>query len=101
MARIAGVDMPHKKRMEIALTYIYGIGRSAADKICAEASVDPGRSSDALTDDEITRVRRVIDTAYKAEGDLRRDGSANIKRLVGLGTYRRARHPPDLAARGP
>src|SRR2546429_9834380 len=100
MARIAGVDLPHKKRMEIALTYIYGIGRSSADKICAEAGVDPGRSSDELTDDEITRVRRVIDTAYKVEGDLRRDVTGNIKRLVDLGTDRGLRHPRNLPVRG-
>src|SRR5437870_12921877 len=97
MARIAGVDLPHKKRMEIALTYVYGIGRSSAHKICTEASVDPGRSSDELTDDEITRLRRVIDAGYKVEGDLRRDVTANIKRLVDLGTYRglppRRNHP--------
>src|SRR5207244_12549923 len=81
MARIAGVDLPHKKRMEIALTYIYGIGHSAAHKICTEAGVDPARSSDELTDDEITRLRRVIDAGFKVEGDLRRDVAANIKRL--------------------
>ena len=100
MARIAGVDLPHKKRMEIALTYIYGIGRSSADKICAEAGVDPGRSSDELTDDEITRVRRMIDAGYKVEGDLRRDISMNIKRLMDLGCYRGLRHRKGLPVRG-
>ena len=100
MARLVGVDLPRDKRMEIALTYIYGIGRSSADKICAEAGVDPGRSSDELTDDEITRVRRVIDTAYKVEGDLRRDVTGNIKRLVDLGTYRGLRHRRNLPVRG-
>ena len=100
MARIAGVDLPHKKRMEIALTYIYGIGRSSAHKICTEASVDPGRSSDELTDDEITRLRRAIDAGYKVEGDLRRDVAANIKRLVDLGTYRGLRHRRNLPVRG-
>ena len=100
MARIAGVDLPHKKRMEIALTYIYGIGHSAAHNICAEAGVEPGRSSDELTDDEITRLRRVIDAGYKVEGDLRRDVAGNIKRLADLGTYRGIRHRRNLPVRG-
>ena len=100
MARIAGVDLPHKKRMEIALTYIYGIGRSGALHICTEAQVDPGRKSDDLTDDEITRLRRVIDAGYKVEGDLRRDVAASIKRLVDLGCYRGLRHRRNLPVRG-
>ena len=100
MARIAGVDLPHKKRMEIALTYIYGIGHSAAHKICTDAGVDPARSSDELTDDEITRLRRVIDAGFKVEGDLRRDVAANIKRLADLGTYRGVRHRRNLPVRG-
>ena len=100
MARIAGVDLPHKKRMEIALTYVYGLGRSAALKLCAEAEVDPGRKSDDLTDDEITRLRRVIDASYKVEGDLRRDVAASIKRLVDLGSYRGLRHRRNLPVRG-
>jgi len=73
MARLAGVDLPRNKRMEIALTYIYGIGRSAALAICADAQVDPGRKTDELTDDELNRVRRSLDAGYKVEGDLRRD----------------------------
>ena len=100
MARIAGVDLPHNKRMEIALTYIYGIGRSAALKLCAEAEVDPGRRSDDVTDEEMTRLRRVIDTSYKVEGDLRRDVAAGIKRLVDLGCYRGLRHRRNLPVRG-
>jgi small subunit ribosomal protein S13 len=100
MARIAGVDLPHKKRMEIALTYVYGIGRSGALRICAEAQVDPGRKSDDLTDDEITRLRRVIDASHKVEGDLRRDVAGSIKRLVDLGTYRGLRHRRNLPVRG-
>ena len=100
MARIAGVDLPHKKRMEIALTYIYGIGRSAALAICAEAQVEPGRKSDDLNDDEITRLRRVIDAGYKVEGDLRRDVASSIKRLVDLGCYRGLRHRRNLPVRG-
>jgi small subunit ribosomal protein S13 len=100
MARIAGVDLPRNKRMEIALTYVYGIGRSAALKICAEAQVDPGRRSDDLTDDEGTRIRRVLDASHKVEGDLRRDVAANIKRLVDLGCYRGVRHRRNLPVRG-
>ena len=101
MARLAGVDLPHNKRMEIALTYIYGIGRSAALAICADAQVDPGRKSDDLTDDELTRLRRSIDTSYKVEGDLRRDVASSIKRLVDLGCYRGLRHRRNLPVRGP
>jgi len=100
MARIAGVDLPHNKRMEIALTYIYGINRSSALTMCAAAEVDPGRRSDDLTDDEMTRLRRVIDTSYKVEGDLRRDVAASIKRLVDLGCYRGLRHRRNLPVRG-
>ena len=100
MARIAGVDLPHNKRMEIALTYIYGISRSSALKLCAEAEIDPGRKSDEVTDEEITRLRRVIDASYKVEGDLRRDVAASIKRLVDLGSYRGLRHRRNLPVRG-
>jgi|SRR5215470_5663404 len=100
MARIAGVDLPRNKRMEIALTYIYGIGRSAALSICAAAELDPGRKTDDITDDEINRVRREIDANYKVEGDLRRDTTANIKRLVDLGCYRGFRHRRNLPVRG-
>ena len=100
MARLAGVDLPRNKRMEIALTYIYGIGRSSALKICAGAGVDPGRSSDDVTDDEIQRLRREIDTNYKVEGDLRRDVAQSIKRLVDLGCYRGLRHRRNLPTRG-
>ena len=100
MARIAGVDLPRNKRMEIALTYVYGIGRSAALNICAEAQVDPGRKSDDLTDDEGTRIRRVLDASYKVEGDLRRDVTASIKRLADLGCFRGVRHRRNLPVRG-
>jgi small subunit ribosomal protein S13 len=100
MARIAGVDLPRNKRMEIALTYVYGIGRSAALKICAEAQVDPGRKSDDLTDAEGTRIRRVLDASYKVEGDLRRDVASSIKRLVDLGCFRGIRHRRNLPVRG-
>src|SRR2546430_15570434 len=93
MARLAGVDLPRNRRMEIALTYIHGIGRSAALKLCAEAQVDPGRKSDDLTDEETTRLRRAIDAGYKVEGDLRRDVAAGIKRPVDPGCHRGRRHP--------
>jgi small subunit ribosomal protein S13 len=100
MARIAGVDLPRNKRMEIALTYIYGIGRSAALKLCAAAEIDPGRKSDDLTDDDISRLRREIDAELKVEGDLRRDVASGIKRLVDLGAYRGLRHRRNLPVRG-
>jgi small subunit ribosomal protein S13 len=100
MARITGVDLPRNKRMEIGLTYIYGIGRSAALRICAAAEVDPGRKTDELTDDDVTRIRREIDANYKVEGDLRREVTGNIKRLVDLGCYRGLRHRRNLPVRG-
>ena len=100
MARLAGVDLPRNKRMEIALTDIYGIGRSAALAICADAQVDPGRKTDELTDDELNRVRRSLDAGYKVEGDLRRDVASSIKRLVDLGCYRGLRHRRNLPVRG-
>ncbi|MEJ5348411.1 MAG: 30S ribosomal protein S13 [Desulfosoma sp.] len=100
MARIAGIDLPKNKRMEIALTYIYGIGRSTALKILEEAKVDPGTKSDDLTEEQITSIRRVIDTHYKVEGDLRGEVSMNIKRLMDLGCYRGLRHRRGLPVRG-
>jgi small subunit ribosomal protein S13 len=100
MARIAGVDLPRNKRMEIALTYIYGIGRPAALSICTAAEVDPARRSDDLTDDEVNRIRREIDTNFKVEGDLRREVTQHIKRLVDLGCYRGMRHRRNLPVRG-
>jgi small subunit ribosomal protein S13 len=100
MARITGVDLPRNKRVEIALTYIYGIGRSAALTICSSAEVDPARKSDDLTDDEVNRIRREIDTNFKVEGDLRREVTGHIKRLVDLGCYRGMRHRRNLPVRG-
>ena len=100
MARLIGVDLPREKRLEIALTYIYGIGRSAALTICATAEVDPARKSDDLTDDEVNRIRREIDTNFKVEGDLRREVTGHIKRLVDLGCYRGMRHRRNLPVRG-
>ena len=100
MARIAGVDLPRNKRMEIALTYIYGLGRSSAQKILTEAGVDWNIKSDDLTEGQITSLRKIIDEHYKVEGDLRRDLSMNIKRLMDLGTYRGLRHRKGLPVRG-
>ena len=100
MARIAGVDLPRNKRMEVALTYIFGIGRTSARRILAEAEVDGGKKSDELIDDEIARIRAVIDQKYRVEGDLRREVALNVKRLMDLGTYRGYRHRRNLPARG-
>ena len=100
MARIAGVDLPRNKRVEIGLTYIFGIGRHLALKICAEAQLDGATKTDALTDDDIQRIRRVIDQDYKVEGDLRREITLNIKRYVDLGCYRGLRHRRNLPTRG-
>lgn len=100
MARVAGVELPKNKRMEIAMTYIYGIGRSSATKILAKANVDPARKSDDLTAEEQVRIRQVIDSDYEVEGDLRRDVQQNIKRLMDLGCYRGIRHRRGLPVRG-
>ncbi len=100
MARIAGVDLPKGKRIEIALTYIYGIGRASAQKILTEAGVDWNIKSDQLTDAQINAIRRIIDEKYKVEGDLRREVSMNIKRLMDLGSYRGLRHRKGLPVRG-
>ena len=100
MARIAGVDLPKKKRMEIALTYIYGIGRTSSQKILTEAGVDWNIPSGELTEDQITSIRMIIDEKYKVEGDLRREISMNIKRMMDLGTYRGLRHRKGLPVRG-
>ena len=100
MARIAGVDLPRNKRMAIALTYIYGIGRTTAIKILLAAEVNGDTKSDNLTDGELTRIRTVIDSHYKVEGDLRREISMNIKRLMDIGSYRGLRHRKSLPVRG-
>ena len=100
MARIAGVDLPRNKRIEVALTYIYGIGRSGSRKILKEANVDLNKRTDVLSDDEVVRIRDVIDAKHKVEGDLRREVSMSIKRLMDLGTYRGLRHRRGLPARG-
>lgn len=100
MARIAGVDLPRDKRVEIALTYIFGIGRPSALKILAEAGVNADTRVKDLTEDEVSRLRAVIDKGYMVEGDLRRDTSMNIKRLMDLGCYRGLRHRRGLPVRG-
>jgi len=100
LARIAGVDLPRGKRIEIALTYIYGIGRSSSQKILSEAGIDWGVKSDDLTPEQITGIRKIIDEKHKVEGDLRRDISMNIKRLMDLGAYRGLRHRRGLPVRG-
>jgi small subunit ribosomal protein S13 len=98
--RIAGIDLPRNKRIEIALTYIYGIGRTSAQQILSEAGVDYGTKSDNLTEDEVTRIRRVLDADCKVEGDLRREITMNIKRLMDLGCYRGLRHRRSLPVHG-
>ena len=100
MARIAGVDLPKSKRMEVALTYIYGIGRSSARDILANAGVSLDLKSDDLTDDDTAKIRQVIEQNYKVEGDLRRDVTANIKRHLDMGSYRGQRHRRNLPTRG-
>ncbi|RLC28302.1 MAG: 30S ribosomal protein S13 [Deltaproteobacteria bacterium] len=100
MARISGVDLPKGKRMEIALTYIYGIGRRSSQKILTEAGIDWDTKSDDLTASQITGIRKIIDEKYKVEGDLRREVSMNIKRLMDLGAYRGLRHRKGLPVRG-
>ena len=100
MARIAGVDLPREKRVEIGLTYVYGIGRPSAVRILKEAGVNPDTRVRDLTDDEVSRIRDVIDHSQKVEGDLRREVALNIKRLVEIGCYRGIRHRKGLPVRG-
>lgn len=100
MARIAGVDLPRDKRVEVALTYIYGIGLSTAKKVLAATNVSPDTRVRDLTEEEINRLREVIDRDYKVEGDLRREESMNIKRLIEIGSYRGLRHRRNLPVRG-
>ena len=100
MARIAGIDLPREKRVEIGLTYIYGIGRPSATKICAQANVNPDTRVRELTDDEVKRLSAVIDETMVVEGDLRREVALNIKRLEEIGTYRGNRHKRSLPCRG-
>lgn len=100
MARIAGVDLPRDKRVEIALTYIYGIGRSTSKKILAKTGVNPDTRVRDLTEDEVNRLREVIEREYVVEGDLRRQVQMNIKRLMDIGCYRGLRHRRGLPVRG-
>ena len=100
MARIAGVDLPRNKRVEVALTYLFGIGRSLSNDILTKAGVNKDKKSDDLTDDEVVKLRQVIDQNLKVEGDLRRDVAMNIKRHMDLGTYRGLRHRRNLPVRG-
>ena len=100
MARIAGVDLPRNKRIEIGLTYIYGIGRSTSKKILEEAGVDNSIKTDDLTDKDITDIRKIIDSKYMVEGDLRKERSMNVKMLMDLGSYRGLRHRKGLPVRG-
>ena len=100
MARIAGVDLPKQKRVEIALTYIYGVGRSTSIEILSKIGVDPNTRSDDLTESQINDIRKVIDGEYKVEGELRSEVAMNIKRLMDLGCYRGLRHRKGLPVRG-
>lgn len=100
MARIAGVDLPRKKHINIALTYIYGIGQTTADEICAKSNVKPNTVTDSLTEGEVKSIRDLINDEYKVEGDLRREINANIKRLMDLGCYRGLRHRRSLPCHG-
>jgi small subunit ribosomal protein S13 len=100
VARIAGVDLPKDKRVEIALTYIYGIGRSASQRILQEAGVDWNKRAGELSESEVVKIRGIIDGAYKVEGELRREIAMNIKGLMDLGSYRGLRHRRSLPVRG-
>lgn len=100
MARIAGVDLPRDKRVEIALTYIFGIGKTTSQKIIAQSGINADTRVRDLTEDEVSRIREVIDKTLKVEGDLRREISLNIKRLIEIGSYRGLRHRRGLPVRG-
>lgn len=100
MARIAGVDLPREKRVEIGLTYIYGLGRSKAKEILEKTAINPDTRVRDLTDDEVCRLREVIDKEYKVEGDLRREVALNVKRLIEIGCYRGRRHRSGMPVRG-
>lgn len=100
MARIAGVDLPREKRVEIGLTYIFGIGRASSKRILAEAGINPDTRIRDLTDDEVTNIRSIIERTQLVEGDLRRETALNIKRLMEIGCYRGIRHRRGLPVRG-
>ena len=100
MARIAGVDIPREKRVEVALTYIFGIGLPTAQKILAQSNVNPDTRVRDLTEEQVNRLRELIDRRYKVEGDLRREVALNVKRLIEIGSYRGVRHRRNLPVRG-
>lgn len=100
MARIAGVDLPRDKRVEVGLTYIYGIGRSTSNQILAELNIDPNTRVKDLTESEVNALRTILDEKYTVEGDLRREVNMNIKRLIEIGSYRGLRHRRGLPVRG-
>ena len=100
MARIAGVDLPRRKRVEIGLTYIFGIGRSSSKRILTQLDIDPDTKTDDLSESEVNKIRKVIDSECKVEGELRTEVSMNIKRLMDLGCYRGLRHRRGLPVRG-
>lgn len=100
MARISGVDLPNDKRVEIALTYIYGVGRTLSNEILVKCEIDPNTRMKDLSDDEIAKIREVLESQYTVEGDLRRNVALNIKRLQEIGTYRGRRHRTGLPVRG-
>lgn len=100
MARLAGVDLPKSKRMEVALTYIFGIGRRSSRKILEQAGVSLDLKSDDLSDEDVVKIRQILDQGYKVEGDLRREVTANIKRHIDMGSYRGLRHRKNLPVRG-
>jgi small subunit ribosomal protein S13 len=100
VARIAGVDLPKNKRIEIALTYLYGIGTTASKKILEEAEIDPNTRTQNLTEGQIANIRKILDKDHKVEGDLRKDVAMNIKRLMDIGSYRGLRHRRGLPVRG-
>ena len=100
MPRIVGVEVPKEKRIEVALTYLYGVGHSSARKVLAATQVDPNKRAKDLTDEEVSRLSQAIQASMKVEGDLRREVSANIKRLIDIGSYRGLRHKKGLPVRG-
>ncbi len=100
MARIAGVDIPREKRVEIALTYLYGIGRSLSNRILSQAGIDPNKRTNTLSEEEVAKIRDIIEQDHKIEGDLRKENNINIKRLMDIGCYRGLRHRRGLPVRG-
>ena len=100
MARIAGVDIPRENRVEVALTYIYGVGLPTSQKVLAQANINPDTRVRDLTEEQVNRLREIVDRRYKVEGDLRREVALNIKRLIEIGSYRGVRHRRNLPVRG-